>query len=124
MINVLRSFINNKSPGNDGLTKKFYETFWNELKERFMISISNQTYEKLVTSQRQTVIMLIEKNDKIKHFIKNWRPTSLLNVDHKIISKLFSARLKKVLPLLILSQHCICSLRMYEGILKANFWLA
>ena len=124
MINVLRSFINNKSPGNDGLTKKFYETFWNELKERFMISISNQTYEKLVTSQRQTVIMLIENNDKTKHFIKNWRPTSLLNVDHKIISKFFSARLKKVLPLLILSQHCICSLWMYEGILKANFWLA
>ena len=79
MINVLRSFRNNKSPGNDGLTKTFYETFWNELKERFMISISNQTYEKLVISQRQTVIMLIEKNDKTKHFIKNWRPTLFQN---------------------------------------------
>ena len=26
---------NNKSPGNDGLTKEFYEIFWNRLKEIF-----------------------------------------------------------------------------------------
>ena len=26
---------NNKSPGNDGLTKEFYERFWNRLKEIF-----------------------------------------------------------------------------------------
>ena len=26
---------NEKSPGNDSLTKKFYETFWDELMEIF-----------------------------------------------------------------------------------------
>ena len=31
----LKSMQNDKSPGNDGLTKEFYETFWNELKEIF-----------------------------------------------------------------------------------------
>ena len=30
---------NNKSPGNDGLRKKFYETFWNEIKHPLMNSI-------------------------------------------------------------------------------------
>ena len=36
--------------------------------------------KKLITSQRQAVIKLIEKKDKDKRFIKNWRPISLLNV--------------------------------------------
>ena len=91
--------------GNDGLTKKFCETFWSELKEPFMSSISRaKISKKLITSQRQAVIKLIEKKDKNKHFIKNWRPISLLNVNYEIISKVLSARLKKVLPLLISSQ--------------------
>ena len=34
-----------KSPGNDGLTKYFYGTFWNELKDIFVDSVS-ETKEK------------------------------------------------------------------------------
>ena len=30
---------NDKSPGNNGLTKEFYETFWNKLKEIFVDSV-------------------------------------------------------------------------------------
>ena len=82
----LKSMQNDKSPGNDGLTKEFYETFWNELKETFIDFVS-ETKEKghLGTSQRQAVISLIEKKDKDKRFIQNWRPISLLNVDLKIV---------------------------------------
>ena len=66
---------NNKSPTKDGLTKEFYETLWNELKEIFIDSVS-ETKEKehLSTSQRQAIIRLIEINDKDKRFIQNWRP--------------------------------------------------
>ena len=59
MIDALEIFSNNKSPGNDGLTKEFYEAFWNELKELFMNSDSqNKISKKLITSQGQTVIKL------------------------------------------------------------------
>ena len=47
----------------------------------------------------------MEKKDKDKRVIKNWSLISLLNVDDKIMSKIFSARLKKVLPLLISSEQ-------------------
>ena len=52
-------------------------------------------------SQKQAVITLIEKRDKDKHYIKNWRPISLLNVDTKIISKVSATRLKKVICKLV-----------------------
>ena len=102
----LKSMQNNKTPGNDGLTKKIYETFWNEIKYVFLKSLK-QAKEKgqLSISQRQAVIKLIEKKDRDKRYIKNWRPISLLNVDTKIISKALAAKLKKVLPTIISSNQ-------------------
>ena len=38
--NSLKRMQSDKSPGNDGLTKEVYETFWNELKEIFIDSVS------------------------------------------------------------------------------------
>ena len=96
----------NKSPGNDELTKEFYKTFWKELKEIFVDSVSEAKAKAILsTSQRQVIIKLIEKKDKDKRFIQNCRPISLLNVDLKIISKALSEKLKKVLPDLISSQQ-------------------
>ena len=37
--NSLISFENNKSPCNDGLTKEFYYTFWDDIKDTFMKSL-------------------------------------------------------------------------------------
>ena len=68
-----------KSPGNDGLTKEFYEYFWNVIKDPLMNSINEaRKNKKLSISQRQAVIKLIEKKDRDKRYIKNWRPVSLL----------------------------------------------
>ena len=79
---------NNKSPGNDGLSKDFNECFWNEIKKLFLASIHNAFLnQESSNSQKQEVIKMLGKNYKDKRFIKNWRQTSLLNTDMKIISK-------------------------------------
>ena len=54
-------------------------------------------------SQKQAVITLIEKKDKDRTFLENWRPISLINVDSKIASKVITMRIINVLPEII---HC------------------
>ena len=102
----MKSIDNDKSPGNDDLTKEFYVTFWDDIKATFISSIRQAKERKeLSISQRQAIIKLIEKKDRDKRYIKNWRPISLLNVDIKILSKALSKKLKGVLPCLISTQQ-------------------
>ena len=75
-------------------------------KSCFLASIHKAFLNKeLSTSQKQAVIKMLEKKDKDKRFIKNWRPISLLNTDMKIISNVLSTRIKGVLPYLISSNQ-------------------
>ena len=58
-------------------------------------------------SQRQAIIKLIKK-DRDQKYIKNWRPSSLLNVDIKILSKeVLAEKLKVGLPRLISVQRTV-----------------
>ena len=61
----MKNMKNNKTPGNDGLTKEFYETFWDELKIPLMESV-NQAFHTNTLSilQRQLVIKLNEKKGR------------------------------------------------------------
>ena len=99
---VLPTFSNNKTPGNDGLTIEFYKFFWSEI-GTFLVDSLNYAYfhGELSHSQKQAVITLIEKKDKDRRWIKNWRPISLVNIDVKIGSKAIAKRLENVLPHII-----------------------
>ena len=94
---ALRSMKNNKNSGNDGITKEFLEYFWGKL-GTFLVLTLNHSFQKgeLSTSQKQAIITLIEKKDKDKRLIKNWRPISLINDDIKVTSKALANRLKAV----------------------------
>ena len=62
---------NNKTPGNDRITKEFYETFWDELKTPLMESVNQAFHTKILSiSQRQAVIKVIEKKDWDERCIK------------------------------------------------------
>ena len=98
---VLNSFEAHKTSGIDGLTKDFYTTFWPNISAPLLDSY-NYSFQHgyLSVSQRQAVITLLDKG-KDKLYLKNWRPVSLLNLDYKILTKLFANRLKEVLPSII-----------------------
>ena len=62
---------NDKSPGNDGLTKEFYVTFWDDLKATFISSLKPAKERKEVSiSKRQAIIKLIEKRTEISDTLK------------------------------------------------------
>ena len=71
------------------MTKEFYETFWNELKNIFLKSLK-QAKEKgqLSISQRQAVIKLIEKKIEIKGTLKIGDQYDCLMLIQKLYQKL------------------------------------
>ena len=81
---AIKSFQNNKSPRNDGLTVEFYKAFFdilqNDLKQLYE-EISGK--RKIPDSMRQAVITCIYKKGNMQD-ITNWRPISLLNYDYQI----------------------------------------
>ena len=63
----LKNIPNNKTPGNDGLFKEFYETFWEDIKDVFIKSSKLVKIEgSLSISQRQAVVKLLEKKHRDK----------------------------------------------------------
>ena len=99
---ILKKMKNNKSPGSDGFTSEFLKFFWKDLKV-FVIGSLNYGYSlgSLSVTQKQGIITCLPKVDKSRHFLKNWRPISLLNTVYKIGSGVIANRIKKVLPTLI-----------------------
>ncbi len=98
----LKNFKNNKSPGNDGLTKEFYVAFWKAIYKPLLECYAySEEQGMLSNSQRQALIVLLEKQGKDRCHLNNWRPISLLNVDYKLLTKVLAHRIKNVLPSII-----------------------
>ena len=98
----------NKSPGEDGITAEFYQTFWPEIKDQFMQVIREIEENKtLCESMYKGIISLLYKCGD-RDIILNWRPITLLNIDYKIIAKVFAERLKHVLPSIISHDQKAC----------------
>ena len=96
-----------ESPGTDGLPAEFYTMFW-DTRGRDLIDIINfsNSQNLLAKSIRSAILTLAfegkdssNKNGQLN--LKNWRPISLLNVDHKISAKALANHLQNVLDYVI-----------------------
>ena len=77
---------------------EFYKFFWNDIKIP-LVKCLNESLDngKFSVSQRQGLITCIPKEGKPKHFLKNWRPITHLNVNFKIASACIANRIKPIL---------------------------
>lgn len=91
-----------RSPGPDGFTSNIYKHFWDDIK-MLLFETLNEIIKKslLPPSMRQGVIVLIPKSGKDPKILNNWRPITLLNNDYKILTHIFSNRLKEGLSQII-----------------------
>ena len=99
---VLKRMKNNKSPGIDGFTSKFFKVFYSKL-QYFITKSINSCFKKGILSptHRQGILVCLPKGNKNRKFIKNWRPISLLPVTYKLASGVIASRLKESLKEII-----------------------
>ena len=112
---ALKSTPNNKTAGNDGLYKEFYETLWDYIK---YISINSSKLAKVGGSlgilPRKAVIKLLEKNDSDKKFPKigGLFLYSMLMQKQQLKALLQDVNLFD--PLLSLQINHVCGKKMHE----------
>ena len=100
LLSALMGLKENKTPGEDGFTKEFYETFFDLVGDHLLESY-NEAFDKgkMSMSQRRGIISLIPKGENYLVELTNWRPITLLNVDYKILARAFTKRIELKLPI-------------------------
>jgi hypothetical protein len=82
------------TPGPDGLSNTFIKKLWDIIGPLIVDAWNHSILtNELAPSHKQSLLHLIPKIGKDMTHLKNWRPITLSNCDHKLITRTYNARL-------------------------------
>ena len=99
---ALKNMSKGKSPGSDGFSVEFFQTFWSDIKAFFLQMVKESIRAgALPTTLSEGVLTLVPKPGTPRNKTRSYRSITPLNVNYKIIASALANRFRNVLPSII-----------------------